>query len=49
MVRKEHDPGKNVMDGRLEVVVDVQKWDGFGARVFQIDGDDVIQTLSAEC
>jgi hypothetical protein len=36
-------------DGRLEVVVEIQKWEGFGARVFQIDGDDVIQTLGAEC
>jgi hypothetical protein len=36
-------------DGTLEVVVDIQKWEGFGARVFQIDGEDVIQTLSAEC
>lgn len=36
-------------DGRLEMVVDIQKWEGFGARVFQIDGDDVIQTLGAEC
>lgn len=36
-------------DGRLEVVVDVQKWEGIGARVYQIDGDDIIQTLSAEC
>jgi hypothetical protein len=36
-------------DGRLEIVVDIQKWEGFGARVFQIDGQDVIQTLGAEC
>ena len=36
-------------DGRLEVVVDVQKWEGYGARVYQIDGEDVIQTLGAEC
>lgn len=36
-------------DGRLEAVVEIQKWEGFGARVFQIDGEDVIQTLSAEC
>jgi hypothetical protein len=36
-------------DGRLEVVVEIRKWEGFGARVFQIDGEDVIQTLSAEC
>jgi hypothetical protein len=36
-------------DGRLEVVVDVRKWEGFGARVLQIDGEDVIQTLGTEC
>jgi hypothetical protein len=36
-------------DGRLEAVVEIQKWEGFGARVFQIDEDDVIQALSAEC
>ena len=36
-------------DGPLEVVVDIQQWEGFGARVFQIDGEDVIQTLGAEC
>ena len=36
-------------DGRLEAVVEIRKWEGFGARVFQIDGEDVIQTLSAEC
>jgi hypothetical protein len=36
-------------DGRLEVVVDIQKWEGIGAQVYQIDGDDIIQTLSAEC
>jgi hypothetical protein len=36
-------------DGALEVVVEIQKWEGFGARVFQIDAEDVIQTLGAEC
>lgn len=36
-------------DGALEVVVEIQKWEGFGARVFQIDEEDVIQTLGAEC
>ena len=36
-------------DGRLEAVVEIQTWEGFGARVFQIDGDDVIQTMGAEC
>ncbi len=36
-------------DGVLEVVVEIRKWEGFGARVFQIDEEDVIQTLGAEC
>jgi hypothetical protein len=36
-------------DGVLEVVVDIRGWEMFGAIVFQIDGDDVIQTLRAEC
>jgi len=36
-------------DGVLEVVVDIQKWEGFGAIVYQIDDQDVIQTLRAEC
>jgi hypothetical protein len=36
-------------DGSLEVVVDIQQWEGFGARVFQIDGEDVLPALSAEC
>lgn len=36
-------------DGRLEVVVEIRKWEGFGARVFQIDGEDVLPALSAEC
>jgi hypothetical protein len=29
--------------------VDLQNWQEFGARVFQIDGKDMIQALSAEC
>ena len=36
-------------DGTLEVVVDIQQWEGFGAIVFQIDGQDVVQSLRAEC
>jgi hypothetical protein len=36
-------------DGRLEVVVETRKLEGYGAHVFQIDGEDVIRTLSAEC
>jgi hypothetical protein len=36
-------------DGALEVVVDIRQWEGFGAIVYQIDGQDVIQSLRAEC
>jgi len=36
-------------DGILEVVVDIQKWEGVGAIVYQIDDQDVIQTLRAVC
>ncbi len=36
-------------DGALEVVVDIQKWEGFGAIVYQVDDQDVIQTLRAVC
>lgn len=32
-------------DQALEVVVDIQKWEGFGAIIFQIDGQNVIQKL----
>jgi hypothetical protein len=35
-------------DGRLEVVVDFRKWEGFGAAVFQINGQTVIQVLMTE-
>jgi len=36
-------------DGTMEVVVDIQKWEGFGAIVYQIDDQEAIQTLRAEC
>lgn len=36
-------------DGILEVVVDVQKWEGLGAIVYQLDDQDVIETLRAIC
>lgn len=35
-------------DGILEVVVAFEKWEGFGAIVFQVDGQQVIQSLRAE-
>ena len=36
-------------DGVMEVVVDIRKWEGFGARIFQINGQNVTQVLSAVC
>ena len=35
-------------DGRLEVVVDIQRWEGMGALVYQIDGQSVIESLRVE-
>ncbi len=32
----------------MEVVVDFRKWEGFGACVFQVNGQTVIQALKAE-
>ena len=36
-------------DGVLEVIVDVKKWEGFGGIVLEVDGQDVVARLSAEC
>ena len=36
-------------DGVLEVVVDIKRWEWFGAFVFQVDGQDVIRRLEAAC
>jgi len=36
-------------DGILEVVVGIEKWEGFGAIIYQVNGQDVAQTLRAEC
>jgi len=36
-------------DGMLEVVVDIQKWEGFGAIVYQVDGQNVREVLRAIC
>jgi len=36
-------------DGVLEVVVSFFKWEGFGASVFQVDGQDMTEALRAEC
>ena len=32
-------------DGVLEVIVDTQKWENVGARIYQINGQDVLQVL----
>lgn len=36
-------------DGVLEIVVGFEKWEGFGAAVYQIDNQNVIEALRAEC
>jgi hypothetical protein len=36
-------------DGILEVVVGIQKWEGFGAIVYQINNQNVTEALHAEC
>lgn len=36
-------------DGILEVVVGIQKWEGLGAIVYRLDGQNVFQSLRAEC
>ena len=36
-------------DGVLEVVVGYSKWEGFGARVYQADGQELTQVLQAGC
>jgi hypothetical protein len=35
-------------DGVLEVVVDIQRWEGDGAIVYQVDGQDIIETGRVE-
>lgn len=36
-------------DGILEVVVDLKRWEGLGASVYQINGQEIVQVLSAVC
>ena len=36
-------------DGVLEIVVGIEKWEGFGAIIYQVNRQDVIQALKAEC
>lgn len=36
-------------DGVLEVVVDIRRWEGFGASVYQVDGQTVTQVLQGGC
>lgn len=35
-------------DGILEVVVELERWEGFGAIVFQVDGQEVVERLRQE-
>jgi len=35
-------------DGVLEVVVDIQQWEGDGAIIYQVDGQNIIQVLKAD-
>lgn len=36
-------------DGILEVVVALKRWEGFGASVYQIDGQEIVQVLNDVC
>ena len=36
-------------DGVLEVVVDIQRWEGSGAAVYQVEDRTVTQVLKAGC
>jgi len=36
-------------DGIMEVIVDIQKWEGFGAMVIQVNGQGILQALTAVC
>jgi len=36
-------------DGNLEVIIDIERWEGFGAAVYQINGLDRVQVLQAFC
>ncbi|NJC96828.1 MAG: hypothetical protein FIB03_10915 [Anaerolineae bacterium] len=36
-------------DGNLEVVGEMDRWEGFGAAIYQINGREVIETLKAFC
>lgn len=36
-------------DGNLEVIIQIDRWEGLGAVIYQIDGQQVIQTLKEFC
>ena len=36
-------------DGNLEVIIEINRWEGFGAAVYQINGSDRVQVLQAFC
>jgi len=36
-------------DGNLEVIIEINRWEGFGAAVYQINGSDRVQVLQVFC
>ena len=36
-------------DGVLEVVVEFERWEGFGASVYEVDGETVEEVLGSTC
>jgi len=36
-------------DGTLEVIVDVRRWEGWGAIVYRVDGQNVREVMRAIC
>jgi hypothetical protein len=36
-------------DGILELVVEINRWEGFGAAVYEVDGQEVNQVLREIC
>ena len=36
-------------DCTLEVVVEYQRWEGFGASIYQVDGRNVEEVLGTDC
>lgn len=36
-------------DGTLEVVIEINRWEGFGAVVYEVDGREIVQVLRSVC